>query len=84
MQDHSLDTTMTTKNAAYRSEALIDGMEGAEVAEFSEFEAQVLALMKDGRIKTIISRDPLIKKFGALLYEKLGDRGFSHIVSHCD
>ena len=69
MQDRHLDPIMSTKKAAYQSNLIMGGVEGVEEPEFSEFEAHVLVRMNDDEIKSlnqIISRDPLIKKFGTL------------------
>ena len=79
LKDETADVTITTKKAAYSSKALLDGEENAAAAQFPEFHAHVLARMNDDDIKVIVSRDELIMKFGALLYEKLGDRGFANI-----
>ena len=48
-------------------------------SEFSSFEAEILSRMSDGPVKERIYKDPLIMKFGAILFEKLGLRGFANI-----
>lgn len=43
------------------------------------FEEQVLSRMSEGPIKDQIRRDELIMRFGSMLHEKLGVRGFHNI-----
>ena len=46
---------------------------------YDSFETEILSRMTDGVVKDTIYNDPLVMKFGAILHEKLGVRGFNNI-----
>ena len=73
---HNTDQAEGTKDLVYESQLL---MNDSGHSNYSKFESEILSRMTDGQVKQTIRNDGLIMKFGSMLHEKLGGRGFNTI-----